>query len=146
MGFLNSRGEYYEGDRISGYHVEVPLRPSDRVLWDGEKWIEPPNNRALMHRLMTEDEVNPDGLRIWSHVKLHAPGVATDLFTALTGSGDEDVLLLNVRNLLAMAIETLKQLGKPFSDKQSDRIDEILAEASFDWRLSDLEGSEEEAP
>ena len=105
--------------------------------WHGKEWVGAPS-RAVVHRRMTEDEFKPEGYRIWSHMKLNSPGIATDLFTALTGSGEEDVLQWNIRSLLATIIETLEQLGKPLSTAQLSRLDEILAEACFEWTIDDL--------
>ena len=137
MSYIDKRGNYYEGDRISRADIEVLPRPTGATKWNGQEWVCRPS-RALVHRLITEDEFLPEGLRIWSHMKLNSPGIATDLFTALTGFGEEEVLQWNIRSLLATIIETLEQLGKPLSQGQLQRVDEILAEANFEWTIDDL--------
>ncbi len=145
MSYIDRRGNYYEGDRISRGDIEVSPRPGEGTRWNGQQWVGQPS-RALVHRLITEDEFLPEGLRIWSHMKLNSPGIATDLFTALTGFGEEVVLQWNIRSLLATIIETLEQLGKPLSQGQLQRVDEILAEANFEWTIDDLGVVDEPSP
>ncbi len=145
MSYIDKRGNYYEGDRISRADIEVPPRPTGGTKWNGREWVGQPS-RSLVHRLITEDEFLPEGLRIWSHMKLNSPGIATDLFTALTGSGEEEVLQWNIRSLLATIIETLEQLGKPLSQGQLQRVDEILSEANFEWTIDDLGVVDEPSP
>jgi len=37
--FINSRGQYYQGDRMAPQDLEVPERPSGLHIWDGTSWV-----------------------------------------------------------------------------------------------------------
>jgi hypothetical protein len=37
--YVDEVGNYYEGDKLSVIHTEVPERPSSIYVWNGSEWI-----------------------------------------------------------------------------------------------------------
>lgn len=137
MSYYFGRNGYYEGARVSILDREVPRRPSLRHQWNGERWITL-RDRTTLHRLISNDAIDPDGTGVWPHAQIHARDAAAAVYAALTGMGDETALEQDLKGFLLRLKDELAANGNPFSGVQLTAIDGFLDEAGFEWRVGDL--------
>lgn len=134
-----------EGLRSQHGIIRYPLeRDADflRVEVDGGDikiiWEEPTPDRATLHRLISNDAIDPNGTGVWSHAQTHARDAAAAVYAALTGMGNETALEQDLRRFLLRLKNELAANGNPFLEEQLTAIDGFLEEAGFEWRVGDL--------
>lgn len=119
MGFyLDSQGNYYEGDKADIGHQGVPQRPSVEHKWEG-KWV--PDQEKIYIRVAEENRIAQkmkdisDNLHSWSEVD--------DVFNKLSTDLDNVTSLALVKPIVSTLITITKKMARVLYWLAKDKLD-----------------------